>query len=91
MGYKYEIREHGGGGQYGVVIFPDSTECGAWAFYRGECGQAWTYCELHGGRIETREGECTYGVTTKGAVCVFPDGSECCEQDYLHGECGPGG
>lgn len=35
-GYRSEIRE-GQGGQYGVCIFPDGTECDEWAFFRGEC------------------------------------------------------
>jgi putative hemolysin len=25
-------------GQYGVCVFPDSSECEEWAFFRGECG-----------------------------------------------------
>lgn len=36
LGYQLEIRE-GSLGQYGVCIFPDETECGEWALFRGEC------------------------------------------------------
>lgn len=36
QGYTLEIRE-GAGGQIGVCVFPDGTECEEWAFYRGEC------------------------------------------------------
>lgn len=33
----YEIRDHEDGGQYGVCIFDDGSECDAWDFFRGEC------------------------------------------------------
>jgi len=36
-GYRYETRTAADGGQYGVCIFPDGSECDAWAFFRGEC------------------------------------------------------
>lgn len=37
QGGKVEIRTDAGGGQYGVCIFADGSECDEWAFYRGEC------------------------------------------------------
>jgi putative hemolysin len=37
-GGRLEIRSAADGGQYGVCIFPDGSECEEWAFYRGECG-----------------------------------------------------
>ena len=37
-GYIYEIREDESGGQYGVCIFDDGSECNGWAYFRGECG-----------------------------------------------------
>jgi len=37
-GYIYEIREDEDGGQYGVCIFDDGSECDAWSYFRGECG-----------------------------------------------------
>lgn len=36
-GYKLEIRTATDGGQYGVCMFTDGTECEEWEFYRGEC------------------------------------------------------
>jgi putative hemolysin len=38
QGGSLEIRSTADGGQYGVCIFPDGSECEEWAFYRGECG-----------------------------------------------------
>ena len=37
QGGEYEIREHDDGGQYGVCIFDDGSECDAWDYFRGEC------------------------------------------------------
>ena len=38
QGYQLEIRtDPESGGQYGVCVFPDKTECEEWVFYRGEC------------------------------------------------------
>ena len=36
-GEKLEIRQDATGGQYGVCIFSDDSECEEWKFYRGEC------------------------------------------------------
>lgn len=48
MGYSYENRKDAAGNEYGVCIFPDGSECGDWQFFRGECGQEFSYCELMG-------------------------------------------
>lgn len=37
QGGKLEIRTDSEGGQYGVCLFPDGSECDEWAFFRGEC------------------------------------------------------
>lgn len=36
-GGKLEIRTDENGGQYGVCIFEDGSECEEWAYFRGEC------------------------------------------------------
>ena len=36
-GYKLEIREDKDGGQYGICIFSNGSECEEWKFFRGEC------------------------------------------------------
>jgi len=40
QGYTLEMRTDADGGQYGVCMFPDGSECEEWAFYRGECSSA---------------------------------------------------
>lgn len=42
QGGRIEIRTDESGGQYGVCVFDDGSECDEWAYYRGECqpGQA---------------------------------------------------
>lgn len=37
-GYKNIIKSNADGGQYGVCIFNDGSECDEWKYYRGECG-----------------------------------------------------
>ena len=69
-------------------IFPDGSSCPTWDFYRGKCGQSFTYCEQQGNRIESRvEDMGTW--TCEYAVCVFGDSSECLEQSYFDGVCEP--
>lgn len=41
-GYELEIRTGEDGGQYGVCIFPDGSECEEWAYFRGECSPGGT-------------------------------------------------
>jgi len=37
QGYQWELRTGEDGGQLGMCIFPDGSECDEWAYYRGEC------------------------------------------------------
>jgi len=37
QGGTLEIRTDSSGGQYGVCLFDDGSECEEWAFFRGEC------------------------------------------------------
>ncbi len=39
-GGKLEIRTDDSGGQIGVCIFADGSECEEWAYFRGECTPA---------------------------------------------------
>ncbi len=36
-GGKLDIREDITGGEMGICVFPDGSECEEWAYYRGEC------------------------------------------------------
>ncbi len=37
QGGTLDIRTDADGGQYGVCVFADGSECDEWAFFRGEC------------------------------------------------------
>jgi inhibitor of cysteine peptidase len=39
QGFTYETRQDARGNETGVCIFDDGSECDAWAYLRGECGQ----------------------------------------------------
>ncbi len=78
LGYKIEGS---------ICIFPDNTTCEEWSFYRGKCGQKFSFCGQQGFEVESRlDNMGTW--TAEYAVCVFNDSSECLEQDYLEGKCG---
>ncbi|MHC4545662.1 MAG: putative hemolysin [Planctomycetota bacterium] len=67
LGYKYEIVADDEGNQYGLCILPDDNACMAWAFYRGKCGEEWSYCKRNGYDLRNllqHEG------WFRGAVCV---------------------
>jgi uncharacterized protein len=40
QGNQLEIRTAADGSQYGICVFPDSSTCDEWAYFRGECGLA---------------------------------------------------
>lgn len=65
LGYESRTDEVEGG-QLGICIFPDKTECSSWSFYRGECGQEWSYCELKG--YDLKLNQPTGAI--KGVICV---------------------
>lgn len=73
----------------GMVTFPDNSQCEHWDFYRGECGQQWSYCEQQGYRIETIT-EDMGSWMAKYALCRYDDSSCCLEQDFILGRCQPG-
>jgi putative hemolysin len=86
LGYRLDIRSSEAG-EYGVCLFPDGSSCEEWDFYRGKCGQRFSYCRIHGFRISSRTE--TGSASFEYAVCTFPDGSECNEGEYSEGECRP--
>jgi putative hemolysin len=40
QGYTLQMLEAEDGGQFGVCVFPDGSQCEEWAFFRGECSPA---------------------------------------------------
>jgi putative hemolysin len=40
QGGSLEIRKDASGGEIGMCIFPDGSECDEWAYFRGECAPA---------------------------------------------------
>jgi putative hemolysin len=61
--------------------FADGTSCEQWAFYRGECGEAHSFCNQNGGQVSTKT-ENQGGFTATFAVCTLPSGVSCNEQDF---------
>ena len=81
LGYEYKIITDSEGGQKGVCVFPDKSECDAWDFFKGKCGQEYTYCEMHGGKIITATEGCSF--SSECAVCVLSNGAKIEEWIYL--------
>lgn len=48
LGYKLESRCDSAGNEYGMCVFPDGSQCDTWAFFRGACGEKWSYCAKKG-------------------------------------------
>ena len=67
LGYGYKIVTNEKGGQHGVCMLPNKTECMGWNFYRGKCGQEWSYCKQQGydlKDLEKNEG------WFEGTICI---------------------
>jgi putative hemolysin len=88
QGGTLDIRTDEAGGQYGICVFADGSECDEWEFYRGECAPgggaeianpASVYCVEQGGTLDLESG-----------MCTFADGSQCEEWAFFRGECSPG-
>lgn len=106
QGGELEIRTDSTGGQYGVCLFDDGSECEEWAFYRAECrpgdldmapdpSQSGTTQLANPAAVfcEEQGGKLEARTDSQGGaygVCVFGDGSECDEWAYFRGECQPG-
>jgi putative hemolysin len=46
-GGNLSIRTDDSGGQYGVCVFADKSECEEWKFYRGECSNSTKECSVN--------------------------------------------
>ena len=73
LGYPVEIVKTEDG-ERTVCVLPDGERVDAWAFYRGEVAEAYSWAERNGYRQEVRTID--HGAyTTREAVCIAPDGS----------------
>ena len=77
----------GGTPEADTCTFADGTTCEQWSFYRGECGQAFSFCNQNGGQVSADK-EDSGGFTITFALCTLPDGRSCKEQDFASsGKC----
>jgi putative hemolysin len=72
MGYTYKIVD-GPRGQRGICVFSDESECDAWDFLKGKCGQEYSYCAKLGYNVETRT-DLNDSFSRECAVCVSGQG-----------------
>lgn len=61
--------------------FPDGTQCEQWAFWRGECGGAHSFCARQGGAVQVVT-DTSAGWTAVYAVCTLPDGRSCKNAEF---------
>lgn len=67
----------------GKCALPNSVVCEEWAFYRGECGQGYSFCEKHGGTL-TNETKVVGSSTQSYGLCTLPSGKKCSEEEFSH-------
>ena len=80
MGCEYKVVKTEDG-ERGVCVLPDGSECDAWAFYRGECGEGFSYCAKKGWAVAAKaEGD---SFATNCTTCVMPDGVHKTVSDLL--------
>jgi putative hemolysin len=94
------------GGQFGMCVFPDRSECDEWAYFRGDCqpgdslqptsptpADAANVANPASRYCEKNGGTVEFRQDAAGGVkgmCVFPDKTECEEWAYYRDECHPG-
>ena len=77
LSYEFSIQEDQVGNQTGICEFPDGQICSAMAFFRGECGQNYSYCQKEGYILkqENDPKKCNY-MAVPCSICVAEDGTE---------------
>jgi putative hemolysin len=72
LGYQVETLTAPDGAQSSICVFPDGTNCDAWRFLAGTCGEKFSYCAMHGyGLKVVSDGRNSF--TRDYAVCTDPD------------------
>ncbi len=74
QGGTLDIRTDASGGQYGVCMFDDGSECDEWAYFRGECapGQSTTAPEPPAATPEPAAGGGEMAGETVGEIDIAP-------------------
>jgi putative hemolysin len=62
-------------------VFPDGSTCEQWSFWNGQCGQAHSYCNRHGGQVANEQRDMG-DWTSKTAICTL-DGKKCDEHVFM--------
>jgi uncharacterized protein len=83
-GYKTEITSNSEG-QEVFCIFPNNSRCDEWKFFQGECGQEYTFCNIHGGELILTNQGCQFSQNC--TICKLASGKECDEFSYSKGDC----
>jgi len=73
LGYQNGIQEMAGE-QVSTCTMPDGTLCDAWQFFRGTCGQEFSWCAQNGYQIQNVI-ENNGSSTQEYAICVDADGN----------------
>jgi putative hemolysin len=74
LGYELDLAT-------GACTFPDGSTCDEWDFWRGTCGGAHSFCNLHGGTVSAKV-EDMGGWTASYALCTLPNGATCKDSDF---------
>ncbi len=82
LGYDYQSVEDDSGGIHGVCIFSDNSQCDAWDFLAGKCGQQYSYCEQQGYDIRVEKNGIE-GFAQEMAICTDGDGQDIGPVDEL--------
>lgn len=64
-------------------VFPDDSRCNVFDFYRGTCGDAFSFCARQGG-TRTNKIEDMGGWTADHAECTLPSGASCWESELAY-------
>ena len=75
LGYELQTTTDETGGQRGICIMPDQTECEEWDFLAGKCGQEFSYCAKHGYQTRVAK-DSKNGYSLEYAVCVDHSGND---------------